>query len=58
MDRENVREKMSSARSPHDTSSAIVAARAWLIDHPEDQSVVSAMEALIEAERESLGLRV
>jgi hypothetical protein len=58
MDRENVLEQMSTARSPHDTSSAIVDARAWLIDHPEDQSVVSAMEALIEAERESLGLRV
>jgi hypothetical protein len=58
MDRENVLEQMSTARSPHDTSSAIVDARAWLTDHPEDRRVVSAMEALIEAERESLGLRV
>jgi len=58
MDREDVLEQISTARSPHDTSSAIVAARAWLIDHPEDQIVASAMEALIEAERESLGLRV
>jgi hypothetical protein len=58
MDREDVLEQISTARSPHDTSSAIVVARAWLIDHPEDQMVASAMEALIEAERESLGLRV
>jgi len=58
MDREDVLEQISTARSPHDTSSAIAVARAWLIDHPEDQMVASAMEALIEAERESLGLRV
>jgi hypothetical protein len=57
MDRENVMEQISSARSPHDTSSAIVDARAWLIDHPEDQRVVSAMEALIHVERQSFGLR-
>jgi hypothetical protein len=53
-----VLEQISTARSPHDTSSAIVVARAWLSDHPEDQMVASAMEALIEAERESFGLRV
>jgi hypothetical protein len=58
MDCEDVLKQISTARSPHDTSSAIVDARAWLIDHPEDQVVASAMEALIEAERESMGLRV
>ena len=57
MDRENVMEQISSARSPHDTSSAIVDARAWLIDHPEDHRVVSAMEAHIHVERRSFGLR-
>jgi hypothetical protein len=56
MDREILLEQMLSARSPNETSSAIYAARAWLSHHPEDPNVMSAMEDLIEVERESLGL--
>ena len=56
MNRESLLEQMGCARSPNETSSAIYAARAWLADHPEDGSVVSAIGDLIDIERESLSL--
>jgi hypothetical protein len=56
MDRKYLLEQMLSARSPNETASAIYAAREWLAHHPEDGKVTSAMEDLIEVERESLGL--
>ena len=58
MDREDLLEQMLCARSPNEMASAIYAARAWLADHHEDVRVVSAMESLIEIERQSLGLFV
>ena len=42
--------------TPNETSTAISHARDWLLDHPDDQTVISAMEDLIEVERESLGV--
>lgn len=56
MEREVLLEEMLSAASPNETSTAIYDARTYLADHPEDQRVWSAMEDLIEVERETLTL--
>jgi len=55
MERTELLQEMLVASTPHETSTAISDARAWLLDHPKDQTVISAMEDLIEVERESLG---
>ena len=55
MERELLLEQMLTARSPNESSSAIYAARAWLAAHPDDQRVLSTMEALVEVEQKSLG---
>jgi hypothetical protein len=55
MERTELLQEMLVATSPHETSTAISDARDWLLDHPTDQVVISAMEDLIEVEREALG---
>lgn len=56
MERQELLEEMLDASTPNETSTAISHARDWLFDHPDDQTVISAMEDLIEVERESLGV--
>ena len=55
MERQELLEEMLDASTPNETSSAIYRARDWLLDHPDDQTVISAMEDLIEVERQTLG---
>jgi hypothetical protein len=55
MERHELLEEMLDASTPNETSTAISDARDWLRDHPGDQTVISAMEDLIEVERETLG---
>jgi hypothetical protein len=55
MERNELLEEMLVATTPNETSTAISEARSWLLDHPDDQVVISAMEDLIEVERETLG---
>ncbi len=40
---------------PNETSTALSDARDWLLDHPEDKTVISAMEELLDVERQTLG---
>ena len=56
MERQELLEEMLDASTPNETSTAISHARDWLLDHPDDQTVISAMEDLIEVEGESLGV--
>lgn len=42
------------AETLDEISTSIYEARVWLLDHPEDATVRSAMEALLSAEREAL----
>ena len=55
MERNDLIQEMFEASSPHETTTALSDAREWLRDHPEDQTVISAMEDLIEVEKQSLG---
>ena len=55
MERKELLQEMLVATTPNETSTAISDARDWLRDHPRDQVVISAMEDLIEVEREALG---
>jgi len=55
MERRELLEEMLDASTPNETSTAISDARDWLRNHPGDQTVISAMEDLIEVERETLG---
>lgn len=48
--------EMQDATTPDRIATAIYDARMWLGDHPGDEEVVSAVEALIVAERRSLGV--
>lgn len=54
MDQTQLLERMVEATTPNETSTAIYDARRWLADHPEDQSVRSAMAELMGLERDSL----
>ena len=55
MERTDLIQEMFEASTPNETSTALSDARDRLRDHPEDQTVISAMEDLIEAERQTLG---
>ena len=46
---------MIEATTPNETSTAIWEARNWLGDHPDDAKIASALEDLIEVEREAWG---
>jgi hypothetical protein len=54
MERTELISQITSATSPNDMSSAMSAARSWLADHPEDDSVRTAIQSLAQAERERL----
>ena len=56
MDRTELLARMLDATSPNETSTAVYDARRWLADHPDDQTVRSAMADLMEVERMSLSL--
>ena len=55
MERRELLEELVEASTPNEISTAISDARRWLVDHPADQVVISAMADLIEFEREALG---
>lgn len=55
MERSDLIQEMFESSSPNETSTALSDAREWLRDHPKDQTVISAMEDLIEVERQTLG---
>lgn len=55
MDRNDLIQEMFEASNPNESSTALSDAREWLLDHPEDQTIISAMEDLIEVERQNLG---
>lgn len=55
MERSDLIQEMFESSSPNETSTALSDAREWMRDHPEDQTVISAMEDLIEVERQTLG---
>lgn len=54
IEREEVLAEIREASSPHEASTAISDARAWLAEHPDDHRVESAMAELMEFQRESL----
>lgn len=54
MDRAELLARMLDATTPNETSTAIYEARRWLLYHPNDQEVWSAMAELIRVERQSL----
>jgi hypothetical protein len=56
MVRDELLGELMDANTPLEMSYAISDAREWLNDHPDDVKVVSAMEDLLEVERELLGL--
>ncbi len=54
MERAQLLAAMLDAKTPNESSTAIYGARLWLADHPDDQTVWSAMADLIEVERQSM----
>ena len=46
--------EMADAETLDEISTSIYEARVWLLDHPEDVTVRSALEALMRSEREAL----
>jgi hypothetical protein len=54
MTRSEILSLITSACSPNDISSAMSAARGWLADNPEDDTVRQGMQHLARAERERL----
>jgi hypothetical protein len=56
MDRDNLLHALSSAATPHQTSSAMSEARSWLAEHPDDEPVREAVQHLARMERERWGL--
>jgi hypothetical protein len=56
MDRDDLLRALSSAATPHQTSSAMSEARSWLADHPDDDPVREAVQHLARMERERWGL--
>ncbi|HJR99233.1 MAG TPA: hypothetical protein VJ979_15185 [Actinomycetota bacterium] len=56
MERDDLLHVLSSAATPHQTSSAMSEARAWLADHPDDDPVREAVQHLARMERERWGL--
>ena len=58
MDRNELLLSLTSAASPHQTSSAMSDARSWLADHPDDEPVREAVQRLARMERERWGLSI
>jgi hypothetical protein len=56
MERHELLDLMTSARTPNDISTAIAVGREWLVDHPADGDVRTAMQDLARQERERWGL--
>ena len=56
MDRNDLLHALSSAGTPHQTSSAMSEARSWLAEHPDDEAVREAVQHLARMERERWGL--
>ena len=56
MDRNDLLRALTSAATPHQTSSAMSDARSWLADHPDDDAVREAVQHLARMERERWGL--
>ena len=56
MDRNDLLRALTSAATPHQTSSAMSEARSWLADHPDDDDVREAVQHLARMERERWGL--
>jgi hypothetical protein len=56
MDRDDLLRALTRAATPHQTSSAMSEARAWLADHPDDEPVREAVQHLARLERERWGL--
>ena len=54
MQPEELLAEMADAESLDEISTSIYEARVWLLDHPDDLAVRSAMEALVRSEREAL----
>ena len=56
MDRNDLLRALTSAATPHQTSSAMSEARSWLADNPDDEAVREAVQHLARMERERWGL--
>jgi hypothetical protein len=56
MDRDDLLRALSSAATPHQTSSAMSEARSWLADHPDDDRVREGVQHLARMERERWGV--
>lgn len=56
MERDDLLHAIASATSPHETSTAMSEARAWLSEHPHDDDVREAVQHLARMERERWGL--
>jgi len=56
MDRNDLLHALTSAATPHQTSTAMSEARSWLADHPDDDPVREAVQRLARMERERWGL--
>ena len=56
MDRNDLLHSLTSAATPHETSSAMSEARSWLAEHPDDDHVREAVQQLARMERERWGL--
>ena len=56
MDRDDLLHALTSATTPHQTSSAMSDARSWLAEHPDDEAVREAVQHLARMERERWGL--
>ena len=54
MDQNELLVQMVDAETLDEISTSIYEARVWLLDHPEDVAVRTAMEALMVAERDAL----
>jgi hypothetical protein len=54
MDMNELLARMADAETLDEISTAIYEARVWLLDHPEDGPVQTAMEDLMHAERDAL----
>jgi hypothetical protein len=52
MNRTNVIDKIETASSPNDISTAMCDARSWLTEHPEDETIRLGIQQLARAERE------
>lgn len=56
MERDDLLHAIATASTPHQTSTAMSEARAWLSEHPDDDAVREAVQYLARMERERWGL--